>query len=351
MYLKNCWYVAAWSHEVQTELFSRTILNTPIVLYRDSRGQMVALDDRCCHRTAPLSLGRIEGDCVRCMYHGLKFDPSGKCIEIPMQEKIPSNAKVRSYPVIERSNWIWIWMGDSAKVDESLIPDTHWVDDPAWRSKPGYMLHHSNYMQVADNLCDFSHLSFVHPTTVGGSVAYAKSRPKIERIERGVRITRGLLNDEPAPFVKALRPEWTAVDRWNNYDFIAPGYLLMDSGSIPVGRGGAEGDREGALQFRSCQAVTPETDHTTHYFFCQPHNFDIDNPATTDAIHQVLVTAFEEDRRMISGQSRMLAFDPDFPMLPIGADAALGQYRWALERLIKRELEERDQESGLVSTN
>lgn len=339
MYLRNCWYVAAWSNELESEPFSRTILNTPILLYRDSRGEVVALDDRCCHRAAPLSLGRIEGDCVRCMYHGLKFDRSGQCVEIPMQEQIPPRAKVRAYPVVERSCWIWIWMGDPAKADESLLPDTHWLGDPAWRSKPGYMLHNANYMQVADNLCDFSHLSFVHPTTVGGSVAYAKSKPKIERIERGVRITRGLLNDEPAPFVKALRPEWTLVDRWNNYDFLAPGYLLMDSGSVPVGRGGADGSREGALEFRSCQAITPETDHTTHYFFAQPHNFDIDNPATTNAVHQVLVTAFEEDRRMIGGQSRMLHFDPDVPMMAIGADAALAQYRWVLERLIKLEQE------------
>lgn len=339
MYLKNCWYVAAWSHEVVADLFSRTILNTPILLYRDTRGEIVALDDRCCHRTAPLSVGRIEGDCVRCMYHGLKFDRDGQCVEIPMQDQIPPEAKVRSYPVIERSRWIWIWMGDPAKVDESLIPDMHWLDDPAWRSGSGYMLHNANYLQVADNLCDFSHLSFVHPTTVGGSVAYAKSKPKIERLERGIRITRGLLNDEPAPFVKALRPDWTLVDRWNNYDFLAPGFLIMDSGSVPVGRGGAEGRRDGALEFRSCQALTPETDETTHYFFAQPHNFDLDNEVTTDGIHQVLMTAFEEDRHIIGGQTRMLKFDPAFPMVAIGADAGLSQYRWVLDRLIKLEQE------------
>ena len=63
------------------------------------------MDDRCCHRGAPLSMGRIEGDCIRCMYHGMKFDPSGKCIQIPGQDVIPAQLGVRSYPVVERDHW------------------------------------------------------------------------------------------------------------------------------------------------------------------------------------------------------------------------------------------------------
>lgn len=337
MYLKNCWYVAAWSDEVKDEPLARTILNLPIVFYRDAAGKIVALDDRCCHRGAPLSLGQIEGDCIRCMYHGMKFAADGRCVEIPMQETIPAAAKVRAYPVVELHRWIWIWMGDPERADVNLVPDAHWLDDPAWTSKPGYMVHKANYLQVSDNLCDFSHFSFVHPKTVGGSVAYARATPKIERTERGVRITRGLDNDEPAPFFVALRPDWDRVDRWNNYDFVVPGVLLMDSGSIPVGRGGATGSREGALEFRGCQAVTPETDHTTHYFYAQPRNFELEDEGLSDKILGMLDAAFEEDRRIISGQTRMLAFDPDFKMMPLGVDSGLSQYRWVLNRLIQQE--------------
>ncbi|NMG65590.1 Rieske 2Fe-2S domain-containing protein [Azoarcus indigens] len=337
MFLKNCWYVAAWSDEIGDGLFSRTLLDTPILFYRDTAGRVVALDNRCCHRAAPLSLGRLEGDCVRCMYHGLKFDPSGRCVEIPMQEHIPPQARVRAYPVEERSRWVWIWMGDPDKADPALLPDTHWLDDPGWRSLSGYMLHQANYLQVADNLCDFSHFSFVHPETVGGSVAYARAQPQVERLANGVRIIRGLEGDEPAPFVRKLRPEWETVDRWNNYDFLVPGVLLMDSGSVPVGRGGANGSREGALEFRSCQAVTPETADSTHYFFAQPHNFSIDDPEATRRIHQVLLDAFEEDRRIISGQSRMLAHDPEVRMVPLGVDAALSHFRWVMNKRIREE--------------
>jgi hypothetical protein len=77
MFLKNCWYWPPGDHElIDGKLLARTILEEPVLLYKSETGKVVALKDRCCHRGAPLHLGRREGDCVRCMYHGLKFDPS-----------------------------------------------------------------------------------------------------------------------------------------------------------------------------------------------------------------------------------------------------------------------------------
>mgnify|MGYP006179890173 CR=1 FL=1 len=96
MFIRNCWYVAAWDNEVpQDGLFHRTLLNEPVLLYRDTQGRVVALENRCCHRAAPLHIGRKEGDCVRCMYHGLKFDPQGACVEAPGIEVVPARARVR----------------------------------------------------------------------------------------------------------------------------------------------------------------------------------------------------------------------------------------------------------------
>jgi len=122
MFLRNCWYVAAWDSEVhRLQLTRRLLLNEPVLLYRKSDGRVVALEDRCCHRHAPLSMGRIKGDNVECRYHGLQFDPAGKCVHIPWQENIPPSACVKSYPVVERYHWIWIWMGDPALADESRM--------------------------------------------------------------------------------------------------------------------------------------------------------------------------------------------------------------------------------------
>ena len=187
MFLMNSWYVAAWDHElIDGKLLARTILDKPVLLYKGESGRVVALDNRCCHRGAKLSNGRMEGDDVRCMYHGLKFDPSGKCIQIPGQDNIPPKLGVRSYPVVERQHLIWIWMGEAAKADPSKILDFTYLRDPAWRGKPDYMHYDANYLLIVDNLSDFAHLAFVHTKTLGGSEEYAfKSKPTaIERLRR-----------------------------------------------------------------------------------------------------------------------------------------------------------------------
>src|SRR5689334_2658457 len=119
MFLKASWYVAARSAEVKGgkggQPLGRVLLNEPVVLFRREDGSAVALEDRCCHRQLPLSMGKVEGDALRCGYHGLKFDTSGKCVEIPGQDSIPPQARVRAYPLVERYRWLWIWMGDPAQ--------------------------------------------------------------------------------------------------------------------------------------------------------------------------------------------------------------------------------------------
>src|SRR4249920_1151573 len=125
MWLKNCWYVAAWDHELLADtLLARTILGQPLLLYRKADGTPVALTNRCPHRQAPLSMGRREGDSIRCMYHGLRFEPDGRCVDIPGQAQIPTKMCARSYPVVEQGRWLWVWMGDPALADASRIPAT-----------------------------------------------------------------------------------------------------------------------------------------------------------------------------------------------------------------------------------
>ena len=99
IFLKNCWYVAAWDHElIDGKLLARTILEQPVLLYRGESGAVVALDDRCCHRGALLSKGRLEGDCVRCMYHGLKFDADRQVHPDPRPGHDPAEARRAQLP-------------------------------------------------------------------------------------------------------------------------------------------------------------------------------------------------------------------------------------------------------------
>lgn len=337
-FLKNTWYVAAWSHEISADgMLPRTIAGTPVLFWRDQHGKLACIEDRCCHRAAPLSMGRREGDSIRCMYHGLLFDTAGKCIEIPSQEFIPPAARVRAYPTVERHRWIWIWLGDPGKADPTLIPDTHYLDDPHWRGTPGYLHYNANYLLITDNLLDFSHLSYVHEKTLGGSASYAAIRPKVTRTANSVRVERWLLDDAPAPFLQNLKTWPGNVDRWNIYDVVLPGVLLMDSGSAPTGTGAPEGKRQDAALFFGCQAVTPETEKTSHYFFQQSHGFALDDPKVTENLTKSVLAGFQEDKDIILAQQRILDLTPDAPMLAMRMDTALAAFRAMLEKAISDE--------------
>lgn len=278
---------------------------------------------------------------MRCGYHGLKFDATGQCIGIPSQERIPPKFRVRTYPVVERHRWVWVWMGDPALADESLISDTHYLDDPAWASIGGHIHYDVNYLLVCDNLLDLLHIPFLHPGTLGGSPDYAAVLPTVEQLERGVRLTKWVFNTQPPEYSRAYGAfEGKLADRWMIYDFVAPGILLMDSGMMPAGQGVKARDRgvrENALEFRGRQALTPETGNSNHYFFAHTHNFMIDQPEVTRKITENLLIAFEEDRAMITAQQQNLELEPDFKMLPMAADLALMQYRRVVQGLLDAE--------------
>jgi len=338
VFVKNCWYVAAWDHEVPAAgCLARTIVGEPIVLWRDAGGAIVALQDRCWHRGAPLSMGRVEGDTLRCLYHGLAFDQRGVCVDIPSQARIPPTAAVRSYPIFVAYHWVWIWMGDPALADPATIVPTPWLDSPDWRYQPDYLHYDTNYLLIADNLLDFSHLPFLHASSLGGSPDYAAVLPQVELLERGVRLTKWVMDTEPPAYSARFGATDVngKVDRWMFYDFVAPGILVMDSGMRAAG---ASDDAPGRIAFRGCQALTPETENSTHYFFAHCHDFGLDDPAVTAAIHGGILTAFEEDRQMISAQQRNLALDPGFRMMPLAVDGGLQQFRHAIDRLIKAEI-------------
>ena len=123
----------------RTASSARTVLGEAILLYRTAGGEIVALRDRCCHRLAPLSMGRKEGDCVRCGYHGLLFDATGRCIEIPGSDTVPAKARVQRYPLAVKNKWVFVWMGDPAQADPALLPDNFSCDSPEWDYLPGYL--------------------------------------------------------------------------------------------------------------------------------------------------------------------------------------------------------------------
>jgi phenylpropionate dioxygenase-like ring-hydroxylating dioxygenase large terminal subunit len=337
MFLKNCWYVAAWDHElIDGKLLARQLLEERVLLYKGESGQVVALKDRCCHRGAPLSLGRREGDCIRCMYHGLKFDPTGKCIQIPGQDNIPARLGVRSYPVVERDHLVWIWMGEPELANPDDILDFPFLHDKQWKGVPGYLHYDANYLLIVDNLSDFAHLAFVHTKTLGGSEEYAYvTKPLVmERLERGFRVERWHRDAPPPPFHKKVLPaaeKERHVDRRNIGHMHIPGNFFLYTTFTPAG------SSEGARDYRNCQFMTPEARNTTHHFWIYLNNFEGDDANISRSLHASLIEGFMEDKHIIEAQQRAMDEDPDFKLLAVVADAPLAHFRRTLDQLIERE--------------
>ncbi|HEV7714212.1 MAG TPA: aromatic ring-hydroxylating dioxygenase subunit alpha [Steroidobacteraceae bacterium] len=341
MFLKNCWYVAAWDYElIDGKLLSRTLLEEQVLLYKGDSGKVVALTDRCPHRAALLSQGRLEGDAVRCMYHGIKFDSAGRCMQIPGQDLIPPKMRVRSYPVVERDHLIWIWPGDPAKADPALIVDFPYLGDPQWKGIPAYLHYDANYLLIVDNLSDFAHLAFVHTHTLGGSEEYAYvTKPiAIERLERGFKVERWHLNAEPPPFHrKVIANKTEKLDRRNLAHMFIPGIFYMDTLFAAAGTGAEQGNVAGAKQYRNCQFMTPETRSTTHFFWAYLNNFEGADTTISRSLLDSLIEGFMEDKAIIERQQKTLDENPSVQMLAIMADAPLAHFRRVLDKLIAAE--------------
>jgi phenylpropionate dioxygenase-like ring-hydroxylating dioxygenase large terminal subunit len=310
-FLKNIWYVAAWSHELGADApLGLTIIGEPVALYRRSDGSVVAFEDRCPHRHAPLSLGRIEGDDLRCMYHGLRFGRDGVCVEIPGTTKVPPRTQVRVFPALERSSWIWVWMGDPALADASRVPHATGLDDPEWVMRSGGIDYAADYQLVNDNLCDLSHLDFVHETTLGGSTGakWSAEAPKITAQDDGLLIERWFRDHLLMP------GRLDRVDTWNSYRYVLPGVFVMTTESYPVGTAQASGlgpPGAKALYRRvEQQAVTPIGDKRTRYLYATGVEKAIATPRFIEGVFKVVNESFAEDRRMIEGQQKIWDLTP-----------------------------------------
>jgi len=337
MFVRNAWYVAAWDHEIGRDMLRRVILDEPVVFYRRDDGKPVALEDRCCHRQAPLSMGKLIGNVVQCPYHGLQFDPTGACVKVPSQDRIPASARVRAYPVVERNHWIWIWMGEPAKADPTLIEDFHWMDDPNWGFGGGHLHVEANYLLLVENLLDTTHLPFLHPTSLGTD-AFAKSEFEVTREGDRIKVSRWLMDNPPAPFHKQMGgfADGMNVDRWQIAHFGPPSFVKLDVGSAPTGTGARQGDRSQGMNMWNLNAITPETAKSAHYFYAQAYNFKLGERWISDLVRSQVTKAFLEDMAMIKAQQQNLDLGAS-PVVNLGQDKAWIAMRQIVQRLVAEE--------------
>lgn len=290
--LQNCWYIAGLSSEITRDITSRRILGVDVALYRTLAGEPVAVRNRCPHRSFPLAKGKLVGDTLVCGYHGMQFDPSGRCTSMPSMPIVPSNANVRSFAISERAPLVWIWMGDQDLADEALIPDTHWLSSPEWKSVTGSFHIKTDYVSMHENLLDQTHFPFLHPGTVG-TPEYARSKLDV-RQEGEVIIIDRILRDSPPPGIYGVPAEIMGkpVDRLSEARFASP--ALHTAFAKIIDHKPAAG-RPGEYKFNITHLITPETQGSIHYWWFNSRNFKLDDPAADKVLYEASTQAYIED--------------------------------------------------------
>ena len=293
-YLKNTWYVAALSTDVdEYNLFKRKILNVNVVIYRDKDGKAVALHDRCPHRFAPLSGGRREGDELVCPYHALKFNTEGKCTHNPHGTgHIPTAAKVDAFPMVELYGFLWIWMGDKEKADTTLIPDySELVNGHKNAVGHTYMHVKCNFELLTDNVMDLSHIDHVHGEIITTRGKLSPIVPKVSESSNSIS-ARWEWEQQPAMMIFApLLPEPTAsAQQYFNITWTAPSHIQLTVAAVQDGEFGKDD-----LNQYDLHTTTPETDTTTHYFFATRRNHIEEDPSFNVMKIQNMHRAFEDE--------------------------------------------------------
>ncbi|WP_438391885.1 aromatic ring-hydroxylating dioxygenase subunit alpha [Caballeronia sp. DA-9] len=303
--IPNCWYVIGRSDEFTRELKERTILSHSIVFYRTQEGHPVALQNRCPHRSFPLSKGTLEGDTVRCGYHGLAFDTAGLCVDVPSQNVIPPSICIRAYPVAERGPFVWIWMGRPEHADEAAIPDTSWLASAEWSFAAAYLILKANYVGLHENLLDLTHFTYLHPTTLG-TPEFARSPFDVEVTADRVRITRFVEECDVPPMY--IQTGITGkMSRLTTSDFLTPALHHASA----VLRNLTPGDGRNEFTVFISHFLTPETQNTTHYWFTFARDFAIDKEEVTEYITKSALHAFHEDVFALEQIRRLHAIEPD----------------------------------------
>jgi len=337
MFLRNAWYVAAWSREIGAGLTPLKLLNENIVFFRKSDGEVVALEDACPHRKLPLHMGRIKNDQIECGYHGLTFDGGGRCTLAPGMVRPPSAAKVRSYPVCERYGLLWIWMGEENKANPADIFEVEHWGDPAWGLNQGDgMQVDCNYLYITDNLLDPTHVAWVHLSSFAGSACEDTPLQLTEK-DNGVTVWRWMHDVPPAPFYAPFLRFGGNCDRKQQYEVRYPSNALIKAIFAPAHTGGEGRDLpDTTFIMDSYNFMTPVDENTTLYHWFQMRNFAPDDEDVSRRFADSVRGAFEEDKAILQAVHTGMA-NKTTPHINIKSDLGPTRFRRHLDELIAAE--------------
>lgn len=334
-FLKNTWYAAGWSSALGERLVSRTILNLPVLLYRDASGTALAIGNRCPHRFAPLDRGRLVDGTIECGYHGMRFDRTGACVLVPGEERAAHNMRSPAYPVEERDGIVWIWLGERP-ADRAAIPDlSDRLSSPRFAYVTGSMHVKANYELLADNLIDPSHGQFLHGAVLKRD-GFFEAPHEIRQDGNTVSSERVIRDvDAPAAYAPYLANPTARVDWFTRAQWDPPGIFRLDNGVAPMGQ-----SRDAGVRRCGVHLLTPETETSTHYFYAAVRNYLLDDAKADAASLSWQRTIFEEqDAPMLEAVQQMMGttdFASLHPVL-VAIDQPAMRIRATMRRLIAEE--------------
>ncbi len=178
--LRNHWYPVLPSYRVQDAPIGITRLGENIALWRDRDGRVHAIQDRCPHRGARISLGWNLGDRLACWYHGVEVNGRGTIVDVPAVEACPmkDERQVRAYHVTERNEAIFLWFGDAAHPDAAPLVLPEQLVSPEWAQHLCTAYWKCNWQYAVDNVMDPMHGQYLHAQS--HSMAFGDKRARMQ---------------------------------------------------------------------------------------------------------------------------------------------------------------------------
>jgi vanillate O-demethylase monooxygenase subunit len=337
---RNAWYVACTPQEIAEKPLGRQICGEAMVFHRGKDDRIVALEDFCPHRGAPLSLGFVRDGELVCGYHGLTMGCEGRAASMPGQ-RVAAFPAIRAFPALERHGFIWVWPGDPAEADPAKLHPLFWADSSDWAYGGGLYHIACDYRLMVDNLMDLTHETYVHATSIGQKEI--DEAPVTTRLDGEEVVTSRFMEGIHAPpfWRMALRgaglPEDALVDRWQICRFSLPSHVMIEVGVALAGHGGYHAPADKKVSSVVVDFITPETETSHWYFWGMARSFAVGDAGLTDTIREGQGKIFSEDLEMLERQQANLLAHPDRKLLKLNIDAGGVRSRMAIDKAIAAE--------------
>lgn len=308
------WYVAGYSQDFDNATPKQVfLLDQPLVIYRTSNGQAVALKDICPHRFAPLSKGKVKGNNIECGYHGFEFGLNGKCTAVPGADHVQKGIQVRTYPLKEIWGLVFIWMGKNTPTDDANLPPLYYFDDPNWAGLHGMLEVRGNYTLLRDNLTDLTHAKYLHGSTLATDDV-TEFPVEVEKTDETVTIKRRMENIErSSPFMHMHADFKGNVTHWQEVNFYPPCTII-----IKVGVHSVEKDENyQEIEFRILNVLIPTDQRNTNYYWSVKRNFKVDDFNLCKRSYEANLGAFMEDKEIIEAQQTMMDTMDEAEIVPV----------------------------------